>query len=316
MNRQEILERKNEVHRIFRERSALNGNHAQMKKDLQRFDSGVYLLLNGVTYRDCCEIIDCFSTVYNWIKHKTLPLSFRQSATRTKEINPARIRQKQNFAYLLGVYQSKVNEIDKNRLTIHTKDSELERTVNQSLTALKLKYSQTTVYYADRSAEKIYCDSKNLMSMIREVTEDNTSIPKEFMQDQKLMITYLQGFFDSRATPSYAPRAIQNSKIRRIYPRITITKSGNISLLSAVNTALHLLGINSKYNPKQNPNNIVINDMESIKKTIDYKLFRSQKKMQELKETYRYWEETKEHDYNGKFQKLKDRIRKERKTKK
>lgn len=315
MNKQELLGRQKEVHRIFRERSNLNGNHVQMKKDLQRFDKGVFLLLNGRTYRECCEAMEGFSTVYGWIKSRILPISFRQSATRTKEINPARLRKRQQFAYLLGVYQSKVEDIHKYRLTIATSDSELEKTIKQSMNALRLQHTQKTVHYAGRSTERFYHDSKSLMSIINEITENNTSIPPEFIHDQKLMISYLQGFFDSRATPSYAPRKIQSSEIKRMQPRITITKAGNESLLSAINTALHLLGINSRYNPRQNPGLIVINEAESIKKVIDYKLFRNKEKMQTLKEAYNYWKETKQYDSNGKFQKLKEKVRKERRKK-
>lgn len=316
MNRQEILDRQREVHRIFKERSNLNGNHVQMEQDLQTFDQCVTLLLEGRTHRECAERIDRFSTAYRWIKSGVLPLSFRQSATTTKETNPARLRKRQQFAYILGVYQSKVGEIHNERLTIVTKDSHLETTVKQSLNVLRLKYAQATVHYANRSAERIYYDSKNLMSIINETTENNTSIPQEFMQDQQLLIKYLQGFFDSRATPSHAPKEIQKSDIRRIYPRITITKSGNESLLSAINTALHLLGINSRYNPRQTPGFIVINAAESVKKAIDYRLFSNKEKIQTLKEAYQYWKETKQYDANGKFHKIKSRIREERRNKK
>ncbi|MBD3304296.1 hypothetical protein GF343_04055 [Candidatus Woesearchaeota archaeon] len=288
MNRQELLERKEEVHKTFKKRSLLSNNSALMQKDLQRFDKGIFLLLQGKTYRECCELMDCFSTVYGWIKRGITPLSFRQSATRTKEI-PARLKQRLQFAYLLGVYQSKVEEIHPERFTIATNDKGLEKTVKQSLNALKLKYSQATVHYASRSAERVYYDSKNLMSLIKEATEDNTSIPKEFMQQQNLLIKYLQGFFDSRATPSYIPRTTQKSRILRVQPRITITKSGNECLLSAVNTALHMLGINSRYNPRNTPDQIAINEIKSIEKVMEYKLFRNRKKMQELKETYARW---------------------------
>jgi len=311
MNRQELLARKEEVHRIFQEIRHLKNNSIQMQRDLRSFDDGIFLLLNGMTYRECCELQDNFSTVYGWIKRGTLPLSFRQSATRTKE-TPTGLTKRKQFAYLLGVYQSKVDEIDQKRLTIITRDSELEKAVKQSLNALRLKHSQTTVHYANRSAEKIYYDSKNLMSRIKSITENNTSIPQEFIPNQTLMISYLQGFFDSRAIPSYSSCTIQSSEIRRIHPRIIITKSGNESLLSAVNTALHLLGINSRYNPRQTPDQIVINELESIKKVIDYKLFRNKEKLRELKETYRYWKETKKYDSNGKFQQAKNKIREER----
>ncbi|MBW3004635.1 hypothetical protein KY310_02290 [Candidatus Woesearchaeota archaeon] len=289
MNRQELLARKREVHNIFKNRSLLNSNPAQMQEDLQRFDKGLCLLLKGGTYRECCAMMEGFSTVYGWIKRGILPLSFRQSATRTKEIHPARLRNRKQFAYLLGVYQSKVEEIHPERLTISTRDQGLEKTVKQSLNSLRLKYSQATVSYANRRAERIYYDSKSLMSLISESTEDNTSIPKEFMQDQNLLISYLRGFFDSRATPSYMPRTTQKSRILRVQPRVVITKSGNTPLLSAINTALHLLGINSRYNARKTPDQIVIHEIESIKRLLDYPLFRNREKMQELKETYSHW---------------------------
>lgn len=288
MNRQELLERKKEVHSIFKKRTLLHNNSAKMAEDLQKFDKGIYLLLNGRTYRECCGELDRFSTVYGWIKRGLLPLSFRQSATRTKEI-PARLKKRQQFAYLLGIYQSKVEEIHPERFSITTRDKGLEKTIKQSLNALNLKYSRATVKYAGRSAERIYYDSKSLMSLISDATEENTSMPKEFMQDQKLLIKYLQGFFDSRATPSYMPRTTQKSRILRIQPRIAITKSGNTALLSAINTALHSLGINSRYNARKTPDQIAIYEIESTKRFLDYPLFRNRKKLQELKETYSHW---------------------------
>ena len=315
MGRKDILARKKKVHEIFQERSTANGKRVQMEKDLLRFDQGIELLLTGKTYKECKRLLSCFPTIYGWIKRGTLPLSFRESATRTKNI-PAKLMKKQQFAYLLGIYQSKTGEVNKERLSITTRDSCLERKVKQSLNHLKIRYSQTEVHYADRTAKRIYCDSKNLMSLIKQATEDNTIIPKEFIQEKKMLLNYLRGIFDSRGIPSYSPHKIKSSQIRRIYPRITITKSDNTSLLSAINTMLHSLGINSRYNPRQNPNQIIINETESIKKIIDYGLFKSKEKMQELKENYKYWKETKEHDYKGKFHKLKEKIREERKNKK
>ena len=76
MNRQELLERKKEVHSIFKKRILLHNNSAKMEEDLQRFNKGVSLLLNGRTYRECCDILDGFSTVYGWIKRGIMPLSF------------------------------------------------------------------------------------------------------------------------------------------------------------------------------------------------------------------------------------------------
>jgi hypothetical protein len=313
-----VTERQKELHKIYASQACFSTDtqKLQMDRDLADIDQAAELLMKKYSYREAYKIMGSrFRKANEWIKKDTLPLSFRDSATRTKEI-PAGLTKKKQFAYLLGVYQSKVGEIHNERLTIVTQDSDLEKTVKQSLNALRLKYSQATVHYASRSAEKTYCDSKNLMNLIKEATEDNTSIPKEFMQDQNLLINYLQGFFDSRATPSYAPRTIQNSKIRRISPRITITKSGNASLLSAINTALHSLGINSRYNPRKAQGFIVITETESIKKVMDYKLFRNREKMQTLKTAYNYWKETQTYDSNGKFQKLKEKILEERRNKK
>jgi len=315
MSKNALLARQSEMHRIFEERSVLNRNHTQTEEDLRRFDHGIELLLQGKTYRACQESVRNFSTVYGWIKRGNLPMSFRDSATRTKKIKTGKFLKKKQFAYLLGVYQSKVHEINPERLSICTSNPDLEKTVKQSFNTLRIKHTQTTVKYTDRTAKKIYCDSKSLMSFIKEVTEDNTGIPKEFLQDHKMLISYLQGFFDSRAVPSYAPSNIQNSQIKRMHPRITITKSGNTSLLSAVNTALHSLGINSRYNQRKNPDHVVINELESIKKVIDYKLFRNRENIRALKETCTYWKETKKYDNNGKFQRQKDKVRKERSEK-
>lgn len=310
---EQIAARQKELHRIYDAQiSSADGRKIDMQRDLADFDRAASLLLDHYSYREALRLMGArFRKVYGWIKGKGLPLSFRNSATRTKEI-PAGLRERQQFAYLLGVYQSKVDEIPPERLSITTRDSGLERTIRQSMDALGLKYSQVTVHYAGRAAERIYYDSKSLMSMIKEITEDNTSIPREFMQDQKMLIRYLQGFFDSRAVPSYAPNTIQSSHIRRVHPRIIITKSNSTSLMSAVNTALHSLGINSRYNPHKDPIQIEINDIASIRRVLDYGLFKNKEKLRALTETYRYWRETKEYDHNGKFQKLKDKIREER----
>lgn len=314
----QVTERQKALHEVYDSQVGFStdAQKLQMDRDLADIDQAAELLLNNYSYRESLEIMGSrFRKANEWIKKNTLPLSFRDFAARTKEM-PASLAKKKQFAYLLGVYQSKVDEIHNERLTIVTKDSALEKTVRQSLNALKLKYSQATVHYANRRAERIYCDSNSLMSIINEATENNTSIPKEFVQDRNLLINYLQGFFDSRGTPSYALRIIQNSKINRIYPRITITKSGNDSLLSAINTVLHSLGINSRYNPRKAPGFITITETESIKKVINYKLFRNREKMQTLKAAYKYWKETQIYDSNGKFQKIKEKILEERRNKK
>ena len=148
------------------------------------------------------------------------------------------------------------------------------------------------------------------MSYISEITENNARIPHEFYIPV-IMNSYLSGF-SAQASISYTKDIFKCSSIPRISPKIVIRKQGNISLMSAVNSALNLLGVASVYNKLTDPGCIYIYALESIKKFIDLGLCRSSEKMGRLKELYDYWKDTKELDDYGAYQKLKDKIRLQR----
>lgn len=310
-DRKLLLARKANFHKVYlKSIASADGRKEAMGKDLADFDKGIELLLNGKNYRTCTQEMPRFSTVYDWILQRNLPWSFRDRNVEVefKKINTDRLSESSNFAYLLGVYQAKVASINPDRLTITTNEPSLAREVENCFNALHMKPSRKLVDFSNSGhAERIYYDSSRLMSYISEITENNTRIPHSFFLPN-LMIAYLSGFFDARASPHHSESKSKCSSIIRKYPRIVITKKGNVPLLSAVDSALNFIGIASNYDSQKNPSQIYINELKSIKKVIDLGLFRSCEQMDKLKELYDYWKDTNELDRNGKYQVQKNKI--------
>lgn len=310
-DRKILFARKAKFHNIYLKNVAsANGRKEAMEKDLADFDKGIELLLDGKNYRTCTQEMPRFPTVYGWIVQKNLPWSFRDRnvGVEFKKINTDRLSESSNFAYLLGVYQAKVTSINPDRLTITTNEPSLAREVEKCFNDLHMKPSRKPVAFSNsKCAKRMYYDSSRLMAYISEITEGNTRIPRIFFLPD-LMTSYLSGFFDARATPCYSAVKVKCSDITRNYPRITITKKDNISLLSTINSSLIFLGINSKYNQYNNPGQITIDALDSIRKCIDLNLFRCAKKVRRINELYDYWKETKELDNYGAYRKLKDEI--------
>ena len=290
-----LLERREEINKIYNERiTPANNKQKAMQEDIELFNKGTDLLLQGKTYRQCQKEIPRFATAYDWICRNTLPMSFRESfATNTRQISREKLLENPRFPYFIGAYQAKTDKIPTNRLSITTLDKCLEKEIQKSLKSLRLKFNKTIIRCNEQKAARIYMDSKELLSYIHDLTENNTAIPSNFLVEAGALETYITGFFDARAVPSYSPSRIQGSRIIKLNPRIIITKKGHVSLLSAINTALHSMDINSCYNPSINPRVLSINERNSIEKIITLKLFTNNEKMQKLKDICNYRKETK-----------------------
>jgi len=317
MLQEELLCRKKQFHEIYDARLAsANGKKEAMARDLADFDKGIELLLQGVSYREGPQEMERFSTVYGWITGRNLPQSFRDFAEQFKKISTSQLSDSLDFVYLVSVYQAKVRDIALNRYNVVTGDVPLARRVEHCFKSLYLQPSVKDISFSNNSrhATRVYFNSTKFMSCISEITKNNTCIPGQFYIPAS-MLMYLSAFFDVRAVPFYSSRRIKSSSILRHYPKIVITKTGRPSLLSSVNASLHVLGINSNYDSQSRPGQIQIDELASIKKFIDLGLFRSSEKMARLKEAYAYWEKTKELDYNGAYNKLKEQILLERGSK-
>lgn len=312
MGTERLLLRKEEFNKTYLDRTAsAKNNQEAMQKDLELFNKGIDLLLQGKTYRQCKQEMPRFSTVYSWIYRNNLPMSFRESfATNTRHIDLSKLLENYMFPYFIGAYQAKTDKIPTNRLSITTNDTYLEKEIEKSLRSLRIKYTNTTIAFNERKSARIYIDSKELLSHIFILTENNTAIPKEFLVEAGALETYLTGFFDARAVPSYSASQIQDSRIIKLNPRIIITKKGHVSLLSAINTALHYLEIDSCYNPSTNPRVLSINEKNSIEKIITLKLFTNKEKIQKLKDICNYWKEKKDPIPSLSFKKQKIQLKK------
>ncbi len=309
--------RKQKFHEEYQQRLAsANGRQEAMARDLADFDNGINLLLHGATYRACQKEMPNFATVYKWILHTSLPLSFYESVTLRKNIDIPFLEESPEFAYLVGVYQATVRVIHPRRYTIETADSSLEHEVERCFRALHMPVQNKKIVYdkntpRQRTLRRIYLCSVSLMEYILRITENNSRIPHTFYIP-KLMKAYLSGFCDKGVSPSYSTAKSKCSSIIRKYPRIGIVKTGSVPLLSAINYALRFLGISSFYNPQRSPRRIYINSLGSIKKFIGLRLFRSSEKVERLKGLYNQWKETNAFDRYGAYGKAKEQIRLER----
>lgn len=308
MLRKKLLLSQNRFHKIYQERIvSANGRQEAMKKDLADFDKGIELLMQGRSYRTGKNEMKRFLTVYGWIVQRNLPQSFLAYVWR-KNINTHLLAKSPNFAYIVGVYQARIRAIHPQHIRIRTGDSSLEHEVETCFRALHMVPSKKKIVFKKIKHSHVLCyNSVLLMSYISEITENNTRIPHAFFIPN-LMHAYLSGFCDAHSSPTYYKSKPKCSSIIRKYPRIVITKQGNVPLLSAVNSALNFLGIASVYNLQSNPSQIYILALESIKKFIDAGIYRSHEKMGKLKELYDYWKDTNEFDYAGAFQKQKNKI--------
>lgn len=317
MLKEKLLRRQKRFHEEYQKSIvSANGREEVITRDLADFDRGIELILRGVTYRECEKLMPRFSSVYNWILHPIFPRSFRDPAKSRKKINISLLEDSPNFAYLVGMYQAKVRVVCPRNFVIETDDPSLEHEVERCFCALHMRPANKKIVYKHNPPnQRIYYCSVALMSYISEITGNNSRIPHAFFVPN-LMNAYLSGFCDAQARPGCAIKATsKHASILRKYPRIAITKKGNVPLMSAVNSALDFLGIASVYNPQSDPDTIYINSLKSAKRFIDLGLFRSRKKMRKLSNTYDEWKEVSELDYHGAYQKLKDQIILERESK-
>ena len=350
MLRQKLLSSQERFHKIYQERIAsADGRKEAMEKDLADFDKGIELLLQGRNRNACRNEMERFLTVYGWIAQRNLPQSFLDHVW-CKNINTRLLAKSPNFAYIMGFYQARLRIIHPHHIRIRTCDSSLEYEVEKCFNALHMAPSNKTIVFKkikipiaptgrgifnvaktlERNIETlnpivasdgylqqikhshVLCySSVMLMSYISEITENNSRIPHSFFIPN-LMKAYLSGFCDAHSSPTYYKSKPKCSSIIRKYPRVVITKQGNVPLLSAVNSALNFLGIASVYNTQRNPDQIYILALESIKKFIDLGIYRSREKLGKLKELYDCWKDTNELDRHGAYQKLKDEIRMQR----
>jgi len=315
MDSETLLSRQKNFHEIYQERLAsANGKAEAMALDLADFDKGIELLLQGLCHRECKMVIPRFTTVYGWIVNCGIPSSFRNYSTSTslKKVDPSLFEDLPNFAYFVGACQAKTKNIPSNTWSIPKRDFLLEKEVSRCFNSLHIGNRKERADNNDGGQKpRVYYCSSGLMSYISEITERNSCVPHLFFT-QEMMIPYISGFFDARAVLLYSRNKVQCSDIVRKYPLVRIIKKGNVPLMRAVNSAIHFIGVDSVYTPEKNPNRIHIAKLESIKKVIDLSLFRNSGKMERLTDLYTEWDEIKELDYRGAFNRLKEKVLLER----
>lgn len=315
MDRKTLLRRQEKFHELYQKRLAsANGMEEAMARDLAQYDEGIELLLQGVSSRACLKLLPHFTTTYSWIRQATIPRSFKDYFALRKKVNLASLEASPSFAYIVGAYQAKVDKIHSTILTIEGSYS-LEHEVEKCFRSLNMASNRSKIAHkSGRPNDRIRYYSLNLMSRISKITENNSRIPQLFFIPE-MLIAYISGFFDARASPSFSGVRCEGSSIVRKYPRITISKYGNVPLMSSVNSVLHFLGIASIYDSQNDPRHIYINALGSVKKVIDLGLFRCPEKRQKLIDLYTYWTETKELDYRCAYQRQKEMIIRENKAK-
>jgi len=191
-----------------------------------------------------------------------------------------KLLESEDFPYVIAVWQSKTRKCNPNTIAITTKSIYLAKKFQSILEeVLNLPVYFTEIHYnrPPRKSYRVVFWSKKLADFLRQKTRSNTKIPSRLINTPKKERSYLQGLLDSRASVSYCPKEFPNG-FRAQYPKITITKADNTSLLEGLAELFKKREIKFR----QRRESITINTRESIEKILGENLLTSEEKKQKL----------------------------------
>lgn len=111
-----------------------------------------------------------------------------------KSIDLEKLQHNENFIFLLGVYQSqKVAGVDRVSFSITAKDEPLKQTLE---TCMKSCFGEEAKKSEQkgRNSTEYYVDSMSLMTMVKDLTNDNTSPPTTLFITENKRGLYYSGF--------------------------------------------------------------------------------------------------------------------------
>jgi len=193
-------------------------------------------------------------------------------------------KMKTKKAYIIGVYQSKVNRINSQALMITDQNKDLVERCRQFLEEVFDTFIyQTEVKYPKGSIVKykhrLVFWNKEFMDYLREETSDNNKVFK--FDDKETEMDYIRGWFDSRASVTFSPHYIERLDWKAQYPKIVIHKQSQRLLKS-----LRMLLRRHSFSAKLNKNRILITKDRDIKKVIERGLLTDKNKLERLTELY------------------------------
>ncbi len=237
------------------------------------------------------------STLRDWVCGRKLPRSLRLNPSRKNSISRGRLADSLDFIYLLGVYQPRVQKINE-RLSVESKHDWLEEKVFDCMHAV----------FGDIHSQYALFQSKELMGYVREITDDNCSLPESLFYSRKnacrsdIERAYIRGFLDSRASIACQKRVLKCSGSIRQKP-VVFAYVRNSSLLEKIKGLLAKHSINSSYikDKRDGRRSLCINEFSSVKIC---RLYMScSPKKERLSELLEYHEDVISNDLLGKSSK-------------
>lgn len=201
------------------------------------------------------------STLRDWVSGRKLPRSMRLNSANSNKINKQKLAESLDFIYLLGVYQPRVQKITE-KLFVESKHDWLEEKVFDCMHDV----------FGDTHSQYALFQSKDLMKCIREITDDNGSLPESLFYPKEnacrsdVERVYIQGFLDSRASVTCQKRVLKCSGGIRQKP-VIFAHVRNSSLLEKIKGLLAKHSINSSYitDKRDGRRSLCINELSSVK---------------------------------------------------
>lgn len=303
----DVESRRQQADEVYQKKSKLLSHEPErlekLNKDYALLMQILGLYSQGMLKKDIAAAVGIRQQkVSGWLSRE-FPRSFRITGSRRKKLDVKTFEKSLDFFYLLGTYQPRVKKIDPKRISIESKDSWLEKKICDCL---------FNVFGDSMKSKKTLYESRYLMDYVKEITDDNTNLPRSLKGIIKYEAAYLNGLFDSRACISSYNYKVPGWSLERKRPIIFIHVT-NECLIEKIRALLLWHGVRSSYitDKRDGKRCIAINEFNSLKKCLKY-FSKDSAKKEKLSELIAYVKEHKLNDLHGLYSKMRSKVLKEK----